>query len=177
MTIITLPRKNEESFEEGEKRNSSIGLSSKPARHGTRSMQDAHFIDERVSQRAFSSLPLPLQSTPLHPSLSLVPMHATDLSTCPRIIRRLGPNQLSPWPDYVSRATTVCLLLSLLLSTIPFVSTVPDFDTAGLTRRDCPRDNAQGGSGGASFDPGPRREERGASVKMLLPSGDRGRAH
>lgn len=114
-------------------------------------MQDAHFIDERVSQRAFSShlsLSLSSQCTPL------IYRRALEL------LRRLGPNQLSP--GSVSRATTVCLLLLsllLLLSTIPFVSTVPDFDTAGLTRRDCPRDNAQGGSGGAPFDPGPRRRE------------------
>ena len=67
---------------EGE-RNSSTGLSLRAFyRHGTfyRYMQDAHFIDERVSQRAFSSLSLSLVDP-------LVPMHATDLSTCPRIIR------------------------------------------------------------------------------------------
>lgn len=49
-------------------------------------------------------------------------------------------------------------------SSAPFVSTAPDFDTAGLTRRDCPRDNAREEGRAPPLTPcsGPRRcETRG----------------
>lgn len=102
----------------------------------------------------------------------LVPMHATDLSTCPRIIRR--PNQLSPWPDSVSRATTVCLLSPapssappLLLSPRCSISTPRGLRAAIVPETTHAR-------AGAPFDPLLRAqtEERGASVKMLLLSGE-----
>lgn len=102
----------------------------------------------------------------------LVPMHATDLSTCPRIIRR--PNQLSPWPDSVSRATTVCLLSPapssappLLLSPRCSISTPRGLRAAIVPETTHAR-------AGAPFDPllRPQTEERGASVKMLLLSGE-----
>lgn len=115
---------------EGE-RNSSTGLSLRAFyRHGTfyRYMQDAHFIDERVSQRAFSSLSLSLVDP-------LVPMHATDLSTCPRIIRAAS----------FHRATTP-LLRSFCLHGARFRH------RGAYAPRLSPRQRTRGGEG-SPFDP------------------------